>query len=205
MTRPYESPLREEQTAATRERILDAAWDLLRTTRPVDLGYTDVASAAGVSRRTVYRHFPSADDLFAGLAQRIAEATDGEDPSEMDRARAARMVKRQWEAMTRDPAVFRILFAAPVRSGLELERLIPRLFADELGALPEPSRAAAAGLIELLCSPYAWDMLHQTWSVDTDRALRASLVAMRALLDHLAEHPDHLEPTGPRLFDWEPE
>lgn len=71
MGRRYRSPLREEQSAATRERILDAAHGLLKHTRPVDLAWSRVAEAASVSERTVYRHFPRPEDLFMALSDRL--------------------------------------------------------------------------------------------------------------------------------------
>ena len=61
----YHSPLREEQAAATRSRILDACLALMRT--GADLTYSAVATRAGVQERTVYRHFPTRGDLEAGL------------------------------------------------------------------------------------------------------------------------------------------
>src|SRR3954471_12849739 len=51
-----------------RERILDVALDVLG--RNPDAGMGEVATAAGVVRRTVYGHFPSRTDLVQTLAQR---------------------------------------------------------------------------------------------------------------------------------------
>jgi AcrR family transcriptional regulator len=69
--RAYRSAVREAQAEANRRRVVDAAYRLLKTTRPVDLSYADVAETAGVSVRTVYRNFPRADDLFAAVAQEV--------------------------------------------------------------------------------------------------------------------------------------
>ena len=61
----YHSPLRQEQAAATRARILEACVALME--KGGDLTYASVALAAGVQERTVYRHFPARSDLQAGL------------------------------------------------------------------------------------------------------------------------------------------
>ena len=63
---------------ATREFILDAVTTLLGDRRD---GVTtrDIAAAAGVSERTVYRHFPIAA-LLEGLTQRLPQL-DGIKPS----------------------------------------------------------------------------------------------------------------------------
>ena len=56
----------------TRDRILDVALDLLG--EDPDAGMGDIASAAGVVRRTVYGHFPSRLDLVRALTERaVAE------------------------------------------------------------------------------------------------------------------------------------
>jgi AcrR family transcriptional regulator len=56
----------------TRDRILDVALDVLGENP--DAGMGDIASAAGVVRRTVYGHFPSRLDLIRTLTERaVAE------------------------------------------------------------------------------------------------------------------------------------
>jgi AcrR family transcriptional regulator len=58
----------------TRNRILDVALDVLGENP--DAGMGDVASAAGVVRRTVYGHFPSRLDLVRALTERaVTEMT----------------------------------------------------------------------------------------------------------------------------------
>ena len=58
----------------TRDRILDVALHLLG--KNPDVGMADIASAAGVVRRTVYGHFPSRLDLIRSLTeQAVTEMT----------------------------------------------------------------------------------------------------------------------------------
>ena len=58
----------------TRDRILDVALDVLGENP--DAGMGDIASAAGVVRRTVYGHFPSRLDLIRTLTERaVTEMT----------------------------------------------------------------------------------------------------------------------------------
>ena len=58
----------------TRDRILDVALDVLGENP--DAGMGDIASAAGVVRRTVYLHFPSRLDLIRTLTERaVTEIT----------------------------------------------------------------------------------------------------------------------------------
>ncbi|WP_130177988.1 TetR/AcrR family transcriptional regulator [Cryobacterium sp. SO1] len=58
----------------TRNRILDVALDVLG--QNPDAGMGDIATAAGVVRRTVYGHFPTRADLVRTLTQRaVSEMT----------------------------------------------------------------------------------------------------------------------------------
>jgi AcrR family transcriptional regulator len=72
--RPYDSRLRSDQAAATRERILEG---LVRTmSRGIaEVSMPAVAREAGVSVPTVYRHFRSKADLLAALAPYLFERT----------------------------------------------------------------------------------------------------------------------------------
>ena len=61
--RPYESRLRQRQTAETRERVIAAGSELVRQLPSWDWRegtFRAVAERAGVGERTVYRHFPTA-------------------------------------------------------------------------------------------------------------------------------------------------
>ena len=73
-SRPYESPLRDEQTEVTRQRILDA---LVRTMGKgvAGLSVPAVAKEAAVSVPTVYRHFRTKADLVAALAPYLSQKT----------------------------------------------------------------------------------------------------------------------------------
>ena len=79
-SKPYSSPLRDRQVAQTREFILDAVTTLLGDRRADEVTTRDIAATAGVSERTVYRHFPDRDALLEGLSQRLPHL-DGARPS----------------------------------------------------------------------------------------------------------------------------
>jgi AcrR family transcriptional regulator len=74
-TAGYQSPLREAQSAATSQRILEAVGIVLE--RGEEPTYALVAEAAGCQERTVYRHFPTREHLAAadtgGKAEDLVE------------------------------------------------------------------------------------------------------------------------------------
>ena len=60
----------ESDAVLTRERVLDAAEDVLRRFGPPKATVVDVARALGVSHGSVYRHFPSKAALRDAVAER---------------------------------------------------------------------------------------------------------------------------------------
>jgi AcrR family transcriptional regulator len=66
--RKYELKKRADAMAETRLRITQAAVDLHGTIGPARTTVSAVAERAGVQRHTVYRHFPTEQDLFAACS-----------------------------------------------------------------------------------------------------------------------------------------
>ena len=74
--RRYDSPVRRQQVAETRERILGAASALVHGFPTWDwraLTFRAVAERAGVSERTVYRHFATERELRDAVMRRLEE------------------------------------------------------------------------------------------------------------------------------------
>jgi AcrR family transcriptional regulator len=59
--------------ADARERILDAAYQLFSRRASRDVGVDEVIERAGVAKATLYRHFPSKDDLVIAFLERREE------------------------------------------------------------------------------------------------------------------------------------
>lgn len=62
--RAYRKTKRAEDESKTRTRIVEAAVDLHATLGPARTNVSAVAGHAGVTRATVYRHFPDDESLF---------------------------------------------------------------------------------------------------------------------------------------------
>jgi AcrR family transcriptional regulator len=58
---------------ATRRRILDAAYELFYRKGFGRVGVDDIATAAGITKRTLYYHFKSKDDLLASVLELHSE------------------------------------------------------------------------------------------------------------------------------------
>jgi AcrR family transcriptional regulator len=79
--RSYRKRKRAESEEETRRRITVAAVELHGTIGPANTTVTEVAKVAGVSRMTVYNHFPTDVDLFKACSTHWATQNPFPDPS----------------------------------------------------------------------------------------------------------------------------
>jgi AcrR family transcriptional regulator len=80
-SRPYRKRKRAQAEDETRRRITEAAVALHGTVGPANTKLTDLAHLAGVSRATLYNHFPTQADLFMACSSHWAARNPFPDPS----------------------------------------------------------------------------------------------------------------------------
>jgi AcrR family transcriptional regulator len=134
--------------------ILDAAIEVLAD-RP-DASVAAVARAAGVTRQTVYAHYPSAEALRAAVLERaLAESIAAIDGAELDRgtpgAALARLIPRWWSNVGRHARVLGSL-AGPGGSAADLHEFHAPIL-ERLIALIERGRRDGTFDAEV---PAAW-------------------------------------------------
>ena len=177
--RSYDSPLRREQAARTREQILDSAKELFERDGYAATTMAAIASAAGVSLKTVYLAFETKSGLLRALWHLLLrgeqdtipvgeqpwyrEVLDEPDPERQLRlnARNSLIVKRRAgaildvirDAASSDPEIA-ALWARIQTEFHENQRAIVQSIADK-GAL-------AAGLDVASASDILWALNHPT-------------------------------------------
>lgn len=72
----------QERSAATRERLVDAAVHLVLNEGPSAMTTRRVLEVAGLSKGALYHHFASKDELYEAIAERFVALDDA--PSEHD-------------------------------------------------------------------------------------------------------------------------
>ncbi len=133
-------PRRRADARRSRSAILDAALRLLDE-RP-DAGMAAVAAAAGVTRQTVYAHFPSRDDLLTAVVDHLTErATRAMDAAGADEGRAPdallRLLDAAWGVSVAHPGLLRLeLRPAPP----EEDRARHEPIADRIGRVLQRGR-----------------------------------------------------------------
>ena len=79
-SRTYELKRRAERQEETRRRIVEAAVELHTTLGPSATTVQAIAERAGVTRPTVYAHFPDARSLFQACSGHVRETVPPPDP-----------------------------------------------------------------------------------------------------------------------------
>jgi AcrR family transcriptional regulator len=122
--------------AQARERIVDAALDQLAEGGYASASVATVARRSQVATGTVYRHFPSKQDLFAEVFRRAAQREVDALRAATGRGESAATRLAAWvEAFVRralaEPVRAYALIAEPVDPAIEAERLtFRRAYAD---------------------------------------------------------------------------
>ena len=150
--RPYRSRLREQQTAATRGAVVDAARELFVANGWAGTGMRDVAAAAGVALETVYSHFSSKRGLLRAVAD---TAVVGDDASEPLAARAEFVAMGEGRRPVRVRAAARLLAAVHARTAaiaklLRLAAAADHGIAEMLQLTRERQRSDVASALELI-------------------------------------------------------
>jgi AcrR family transcriptional regulator len=190
--RPYDSPVRRERAAETRERIVAAGVAILHEHAVWNwnaLTIRGVAQRAGVNERTVYRHFTGERELREAVMQRL-EQEAGVAPEDLRFAGLQAFTARVLGYVssfpldprtTRDP----MLMAAH-------DRLRDALLAAVQQGNPGWSardRTSAAGVHDVLWSVGSYERLVADWDLEPAEAIRAVTWVMGLVEDAICN--DH--------------
>lgn len=188
--RKYDSPLRRAQTQDTRERLLAAVADILASSRDGGFVLDDVARAAGVERRTMFRHFPSREALFESfwhwINARIA-------PAVLPRTRQdlTSMPVSAFKGFDAHEGIIRASLHTPSGRQMRLSALDERkrAFAEAVRhALPDASPAdlkRTEAIVHVLYSAATWETLRDYCDLDGAEAGETVAWAIERLIGTL--------------------
>ncbi|WP_425826936.1 TetR/AcrR family transcriptional regulator [Streptomyces fractus] len=134
---------RRADARRSRAAILDAATQVLNV--EPDAGLGAIAMAAGVTRPTIYAHFPSREQLLLAVVDRITdEAVAAMDAIALDTdtdtaaETLLRMIDAGAQVTERYPVLLKMISAQPVSTEADRDRHLP--VADRIGQVIERGR-----------------------------------------------------------------
>jgi AcrR family transcriptional regulator len=147
--RVYRQKVRAKQHEETRQRIVESAVALHESIGDEQTTVTKIADRAGVSRVTVYRHFPDEQSLLQACTQHYLGANPPPDPS-------------SWMSHMEGEARLRAALTEIYGYHRRTERMMDRAFADSV------SNETLAGLFQ----PYFdfWNHVRDTLAAAWDGA-----------------------------------
>jgi AcrR family transcriptional regulator len=175
--RKYDSPVRRQRAAETRERIISAGVEILHgfpiwNWRALTVG--TVAERAGVNERTVYRYFASERELRDAVLERqeteadvVLEGLALEDIQDHT-ARILEYVSSfpLQSRGTDDPT----LMTAHQRQRAALVAAV----SEKTDAWPDGDRAIAAAMLDVLWSVTSYERLVVDWDLDPKEAIKGA-------------------------------
>src|SRR5436190_8775079 len=182
--------LREHNAEATRERILSAVADLIERGDVDELTVPDVAEASGISLRTVYRYYPTREELLEAAGRWIGnELMRHPYPQTLDEvAEAYRVGVGEFAER---PGLVRALalsqLGRKVRGYRRRERLaaIRKALRTELPELDEEELRRAEAVIAYLHNMLAFTTMREENHLSPDEIGEAVAWAIRTLVDDL--------------------
>lgn len=194
MTTEPAGALRSQQTELTRRLILDAVADLVVEEGVHAFSVQNVADRAGVSHRTVYRHFPSREALLEALVDSINQPFRERgiaEPESLDDLRSA--VTRGFSAladmdrMVRAYVLLTVGARLPSRSREERTRRFRDILRTELGdRIDDPTLEAVTAVSRLLWSSTGWHVLTDQHGLDDATTSEVVAWVIETILGELA-------------------
>jgi AcrR family transcriptional regulator len=192
--------LRARQSALARTAVLEALLRHLEAGDADDVSMDDLAREAAVSRRTLYRYFPTRDSLLADAAQWIRDDVL-QLPVAIGEEGIVESFRRAGVRLQEHPSVARALLRTEtgraMRTGYRADRVIAIRDAlkREVPGLSKRELDRGAGVLTYLCSSSAWITVQDESGLDAPSAQAAVAWAIEALLARLRESV-HAKQTG---------
>lgn len=187
----YSSSLRDEQAAETRQRILDAAIAQIADETAASLTIPTVARRARVAVRTVYRYFPTKDDLLqtAGLEfeDRIGGIREFSPHIEDLEPQLHRLFAgfSEHEALVRASLETRAGRQVRARNTRNRIRGLERTLEPLLEGLDPEARRQKVALVYLLFSAQTWRLLLDYFDMTYAEATATAARGLKAVLADL--------------------
>jgi len=175
--RKYNSPLRQQQAAETRERIINAGSELVHefpTWDWTNLTAKAVGDRAGVAERTVHRHFASERALRQAVLQRLVEES-GISLEDFE--------LKDFAGMTEDMLKYLVSFSANADLTPTMDPALTSIFEYRRRQLmssviretpdwTDRERQLTAAALDVLWDPTVYGRIKSTWELDMETATR---------------------------------
>lgn len=180
--------LRQAHKEMTRDRILDAAIELMTQVDSGPLTIANVADRASVTQRTVYRHFANRDQLLEQVWPKMQAKVHSKGfPTTADELVASpiHLFPRFDEQanLVRASAFSEAGLEVRLHANPERQKAMLACVADASLGLGKAATRRRAAIVQLINSAYGWAVLRDFWGLDGKEAGIAAGEAIAILLN----------------------
>ena len=178
--------LSDERADLVRRRMLEGVSGVLSRGEP--LTYAAVAQAAGVSERTLYRHFPTREALLAAVFDWANERIGFHGAYPKDEAELGALVRRAFPGFDALAPVIEELLLTPegrqarLASKPERQRAALALVRSEAPGLERGAERRVAAVVQLLTAAATWQSMRDYWDMNGEEAAETAVLAIELLL-----------------------
>jgi AcrR family transcriptional regulator len=186
----YNSPLRVHQKEQTREMILAAVGTILSTGSTDAVTFAEVARVAGITMRTIFRHFPTREELLSTFWKWQLEETGGQTilgPASLESLLAK--IKEFFESLDSEENLIRAVISSP--EGRDIRKEANRIRLEKMlefvkTIVPELSKRErhnmAAGIVSV-SSILSWLFMRDNCGFDGKRAGEAAALTVQLIIE----------------------
>lgn len=187
MSSPQPANLRDRQTAATREQILDVALEMLTRHPDHPFSHEAIAKKAGMGARTVYRHFPSRGELLQALWERLRGTTGIRFPQAEEEV--VPFIRGMFQQFENNQALVRAVLNSPISTEVRKTGAIRgradliKSLSQVLDGLPARRQAQMIAVFLTLYSGPFWQTLRDRGGLSGPDAQEAAVWTLNALVN----------------------
>ena len=186
----YHSPLRSRQKEQTRDLILNAVDAILRRAPVSDVTIAAVAREAEITERTIYRHFPTREDLLNASWRRALRAfIRGQTQQVETLEQILDLTRAAYENFDANEGIVRAIISAP--EGVEVRKrpaeirldMLRKAYGKLLAGVPERDAKTVLLATHALSSASVWSHLRDYCGVDGAEGGRIAAQAIALIVE----------------------
>lgn len=190
--------IRQTYKDQTRDRILDAVIDQMGDADAGELTIAQVAARAGVTERTVYRHFGTRDALVQAVWPKMQRHVGSRGFPGSARALVGTPLHLfpkfdAAEGVVRASVYSEAGREVRLRANDERQAAMRACVQDALPDLSPEVRTRRAAIVQLIDSAFGWSVLRDFWGMDGAEAGQAAAEAIAVLLGLAAPDDDRID------------
>ena len=186
----YHSPLRSRQKEQTRDLILNAVDAILRRANVSEVTFAAVARQADITERTIYRHFPTREDLLNAAWRRALRAFIRGQTQQVDTLdQILELTRAAYENFDANEGIVRAIISAP--EGLEVRKrpaeirlaMLEKAYAELLAGIPQDQVKAVVLATHALSSASVWSHMRDYCGVNGAEGGRIAAQAIELIVE----------------------